>query len=145
MYRKYVEQIINDGTDEDMKKLEEVFNTLMDHMEDCDSNLYEKLKLRLYIIANGKQLTEEMAKDIIMNMQPYHMKYTLNDAKNIMKDFELSLNPIDFWIVLNSAYNDYRQLFGENLDMYVKYSKLFIEDEDAKKGKVFTYFTEIPE
>lgn len=55
------------------------------------------------------------------------------------------INPIDFYIVMNSAYNDYKELFRDNLEMYVVYSQLFIEDEDAKKDKVFLYFTKIPE
>ena len=45
---------------------------------------------------------------------------------------------------MNSAYNDYRDLFDDNLDMYVHFTKKFINDEDAKEGKVFTYFMKIP-
>ena len=54
------------------------------------------------------------------------------------------IRDIDFWIVLNSAFNDYRDLFEDNLEMYVKYAKDFIMDEDAKSNKVFKYFTIIP-
>lgn len=45
---------------------------------------------------------------------------------------------------MNSAYNDYRDVFKENVDVYAKWSYAFIKDEDAKEGKVFTYFTKIP-
>jgi hypothetical protein len=41
------------------------------------------------------------------------------------------------------AYNDYFELFGDELDKYINYTKLFIKDEDSKEGKVFKYFTEI--
>lgn len=144
MYKKYVDQIINGENKESMECLEDIFYIAMDHIRECDNDLYDNLEMKLYVIVNGKQLNEDMAKKIIMKMKPYGMKYTLEDIKNILKDFNLSLNPIDFWVVMNSAYNDYRPLFGDNLEMYVKYSKLFIDDEDAKPGKVFTYFLCIP-
>jgi hypothetical protein len=49
----------------------------------------------------------------------------------------------DFFVVINSAFNDYRDLFGDDLSNYVKFTDEFINDEDAKKGKVFKYFTTI--
>ena len=52
--------------------------------------------------------------------------------------------PNEFNVVMNMAYSDYSEVFGDNLDMYAKFSKAFIKDEDAKEGKVFTYFNEIP-
>ena len=54
------------------------------------------------------------------------------------------ISDVDFWIVMNSAYNDYRDLFKDNIEIYAKWSYAFINDEDAKDGKVFIYFTKIP-
>jgi hypothetical protein len=45
---------------------------------------------------------------------------------------------------MNSAYNDYHDLFAENVDYYVKYTNNFIKDEDAVDDKVYYYFTMIP-
>ena len=45
---------------------------------------------------------------------------------------------------MNMAYNNYHDMFEEDLDKYVEYSKLFIHDEDAAEGKVYTYFMKIP-
>ena len=46
---------------------------------------------------------------------------------------------------MNQAYNDYKDLFNENIEMYARYANDFINDEDAKKDKVFLYFTQISE
>ena len=54
------------------------------------------------------------------------------------------LKSSDFYTVMNSAYNDYHDIFGDNIDMYINFTRDFIEDEDAKDGKVFIYFTTIP-
>ena len=43
-----------------------------------------------------------------------------------------------------SSYNNYNDLFAENLDYYVKYTNNFIKDEDAVDDKVYYYFTMIP-
>ena len=45
---------------------------------------------------------------------------------------------------MNSAYNDYSDIFKDNIDMYAKYSRDFICDEDAVDEKVYYYFSMIP-
>jgi hypothetical protein len=45
---------------------------------------------------------------------------------------------------MNSAYNDYNDLFKDNIEYYAKFSKDFIKDEDAKEDKVYYYFSMIP-
>ena len=61
-------------------------------------------------------------------------------AKNV--DKERSKDNVEF---CNKNIKEvYHELFDEDLGMYVKYTKDFIKDEDAKEGKVFTYFTVIP-
>lgn len=56
----------------------------------------------------------------------------------------MDIRDIDFWVVMNSAYNDYRDIFKENIEVYAKWSYAFIKDEDADEDKVFKYFTTIP-
>ena len=45
---------------------------------------------------------------------------------------------------MNSAYNDFRDLFDKDIEAYARYTKNFIMDKDAKEDKVFLYFTTIP-
>lgn len=44
---------------------------------------------------------------------------------------------------MNSAYNDFHNLFDEDISKYVEYTKSFIKDEDAVEDKVYKYFTKI--
>ena len=48
-------------------------------------------------------------------------------------------------MVINSAYNDYKDIFGEDIEGYARFTIDFIQDEDAKEGKIFKYFTQIIE
>ena len=45
---------------------------------------------------------------------------------------------------MNSAYNDYNDIFKEDVGLYSRFSKDFIMDEDAVEDKVYYYFTMIP-
>ena len=78
-------------------------------------------------------------------MKPYGMHWTLDQTESVRKSNGFStIRPVDFWIVMNMAYNDYHNLFEEDVEQYAKYSKMFILDEDSEEDKVYTYFTEIP-
>ena len=113
--------------------------------EEHDEEKYEDLEMCLYEGAYGKVLTEEKAREIIMDMHPYGMKWTIDQTKDVQKQFGMTdMRDVDFWIVMNMAYNDYHDLFDDDVEMYMKYAKNFIKDEDAKEGKVYTYFTRIP-
>ena len=139
-----MEKIIKDGKQEGMEILADVFDKAMRYIEESDEEEYEELELCLHKGAYGKILTEDMAKDIIVKMKPYGMKWTLDQTKDVQKQYSLTdIRDVDFWIVMNMAYNDYHELFDEDLGMYVKYAKSFIKDEDAKAGKVFEYFTRV--
>lgn len=90
----------------------------------------------------GDVLTEKMAKEIISNMRPYGQKFSIEDSREIQDRFGMNnIRDIDYWIVLNMSYNDYRDLFNDNVEMYAMFTRDFIEDEDGKQGKVFKYFT----
>lgn len=144
MHNCLMEKIIKDGKKEGMEILADVFDKAMRHLEEYDEEEYKELELCLHKGAYGKILSEDMAKDIIVEMKPYGMKWTLMQTKEVQKQYNLlDIRDVDFWIVMNMAYNDYHEIFEENLDMYVKYAKNFIKDEDAKEGKVFEYFTRI--
>ena len=73
------------------------------------------------------------------------MKWSIQETSDIQR--QRGINDIPdpaFFTVINSAYNDYNNLFGENIEDYIKFTLDFIDDEDAKQDKVFLYFTQIP-
>lgn len=152
--KECIEKIVEEGNKEEMKRLSEMLNEVVCHFKICDPEQYKKYKMELYTMAYGYTLTKEMAEEIIANMQPYHMRWSLEETEEVRKSYGLNdIKDIDFWVVMNSKYNDNKDTvehFTQNdaekqLEMYVCLAKDFINDKDAKKGKVFLYFTEIPE
>ena len=144
--KEYIRKIVDDGSIEEMYNLSDILDELAHTVKQFDENLYNKYKMELYKMAYGDVLTEKMAKEIISNMRPYGEKFSIEDSREIQDRFGMNnINDVDYWIVLNMSFNDYRDLFEDNIEMYARFTRDFIEDEDAKKGKVFRYFTQIPE
>lgn len=145
MHKYYIDKIMSSGNSEKINKLKDIMIDTISYMKTLDVDEYEDIECDLYEIAEGKILNEDKARKIINNMKPYGMHWTLDQTEQIRKSKGWTgLKPIDFWIVMNSAYNDYHNLFNEDIEMYAKYSKEFINDEDAEEHKVYDYFTTIP-
>lgn len=141
----YIEKIIDDGNIENMHKLSEILDGTMKIIQKYDEDCYKKYEMELYKMAYGENLSREMAEHIVKEMRPYGMKWNLEQTRQIQQQYGIdNVNPVDFYIVLNSAFNDYNNLFDDNIEKYIKFTLDFINDEDAKEGKVFKYFTIIP-
>lgn len=140
-----IQRIVDNGKIEDMDKLSEILEDVLEHLEECDYDKYKKYEMELYMMAYGKVLSEEMAMDIVEKMRPYRMKWSIDETRRMQQDYGIgNVRDVDFFVVMNSAYNDYNDIFRDDVDGYIKYTMDFINDEDAKEDKVFIYYTEIP-
>lgn len=138
----YIERIIEKGDIRDMNTLSDILEELMKVVKDYDTECYKKYEMELYKMAYGNTLSKELAEKIVDKMKPYGEKWTMNETMDIQERYGLDrIKSSSFYVVLNSAYNDFNNLFGEDLDMYVRYAEDFINDEDAVEDKVFIYYT----
>ena len=138
---KFIRKIVDDGDRQEMEELsnilEEVVNIIKKYDEDC----YREYILKLYKMAYGDELMQEVAEDIVKNMKPYGMRWNIGETEQMQRERGLNdIRPVDFFIVLNSAYNDYKNVFGDNLEMYIRWTDAFINDEDARRGKILQYY-----
>lgn len=143
--KKYVKKIVDDGNVEEMYDLTDLLSEVMEELCIYDKDLYEEYVLELYKMAYGLTLSKEMAEDIVHQMRPYGERWSFQQIRDIQNEYGLNPRIEDLYVVMNSAYNDYKDIFNEDIQAYVKFAMDFINDEDAKKGKVFLYYTEIPE
>ena len=65
-----------------------------------------------------------------------------------MAQRNLSLNPAEFYAVLNMIYSDFSPVakkhgLGGSLDFYVDMPKALLNDKDASPGKLSTYYNSI--
>lgn len=141
-----IQKIVDNGRIEDMEKLSDMLEDTMEIIEKYDKECYDKYLMELYKMAYGDILNIDMAEEIVSKMKPYGKRWSIQETEKIQDQYGIDdIRSADFFVVLNSAYNDYRDLFEDDMQKYIKFTMDFIQDEDAKPGKVFLYFTTIPE
>ena len=144
MYEVYIQKIMDSANPQKIKELGDIFKELISEIKESHKEIYDKIETKLYEISEGKILNEEKAKEIIMKMKPVGMKWTLEETEQVRNNYGYTtIMPVDFWIVMNSAYNDYKDIFNEDIDKYAMFSYAFINDEDGIDDKVYEYFTKI--
>lgn len=71
--------------------------------------------------------------------------FSMEKAKEVMKQYNVDCDPLEFYVVLNSLYSDYDQALKKNnastLELYACLAKAWIEDKDAVPDKLAAYYT----
>lgn len=141
-----IQKIVDNGRIEDMKTLSDILEDTMEELKKYDQDCFNEYMMELYKMAYGNTLNKQMAEKIVHKMKPYGEKWSIEETQKIMQQYGINnVKNTDFYVVINSAYNDYRDLFQDDIEKYVRFTMNFIQDEDAKIDKVFLYFTEIPQ
>lgn len=141
---EYIEKIVDNGKIEDMEELSDMLEDTMEIIKDYDKECYEDFEMKLYEMAYGNHLNKSMAQDIVNKMRPYGQRWSYEESRNLQEQRGIKdIDSIEFFVVMNSAYNDYKDIFSEDIEGYIRFTIDFIKDEDAKEGKVFAYFTQI--
>ena len=141
---KIIQRIVDNGRVDDMHELSDILEDVLEDLQTYNNDYYKKYLVDLYEMAYGCVLNEEMAKQIVSKMQPYGEKWTIGQTSKIQQEYGLNFRDTDFYVVMNSAYNDFKDIFNDDIEMYVRYTNDFINDEDANKDKVYMYYTTIP-
>lgn len=140
--KKYIEKIVENNKQEDMEKLSDILSEIIYKLKEPHYDKYKHYKMCLYEMAYGKIISDEMREEIVEKIGEH---WTLEETENVRNKYGYTdILPNEFNVVMNMAYSDYSEVFGDELDLYAKFSKAFIMDDDAKEGKVFIYFNEIP-
>lgn len=143
---EYIERIVDNGKIEDMQELSDMLEDTMEIIKDYDKECYKEMEMKLYKMAYGNHLNKSMAEEIVHKMRPYSQRWSLEETRKMQEQRGINdIDPIEFFVVINSAYNDYKDLFNEDIESYIRFAIDFIKDEDAKQDKVFLYFTQIVE
>lgn len=147
MHKEYVKKIMenteNLSKDEIYKIIDEygcLMEKTMDHIKECDSELYEEIEECLYEMAYGKVISEPIAKKWVKSMQPYGEKWTYEETTDILRKNNSSINPIEFYVVMNMMYNDYENSIGDDINMYVKLTRDWLKDKDVSENKLYNYY-----
>lgn len=97
------------------------------------------------------KLDKEMADKWMENLQnedgtkgPH---WTMEQTSQVIRQKNLSCDPLEFWVALNAVYSDYcvvaKKSNVNNLDFYVNMAKAFIDDKDSQPDRLARYYTYI--
>lgn len=141
-----IQTIVDNGKIEDMHTLSDILEDVLEEIEKYDKECYDKYVMELYKMAYGNVLNRQMAEEIVSKMRPYGKRWDIEETQQIQNQYGLNnIRSVDFFIVMNSSFNDFRNIFEDDIEKYIKFSVDFIQDEDAKPDKVFLYYTTIAE
>lgn len=90
-------------------------------------------------------IPKDEAEKIVRNMKPRGQYWSYDDVANFLKDKGITTDIVDYYLVMNMAYNDYYSTaatYGlqKDAEFYFSLAKDFIQDPDAKPHKVSKYF-----
>lgn len=141
--REMLKKIESEGNPEKMHELHEIVEDLFCDLKEKDHKEYEEYKMCLYEIAYGKKIDKDLAEKWVNDMVP-RAYWSYEDAVSLKNQYGLNnISAEDFYILINMGYSDYGNILGdpnENVDKYAMFAKDFIEDKDAKEGKLYCYY-----
>lgn len=90
------------------------------------------------------EMAEEWMAGIVNEDGTKGPHWTLDQAKTVMQQHNLSFDPYEFWAVLNAIYSDdvaVAKKYGVNKpEYYIDRAKAWLTDKDAVEGKAAAYF-----
>ena len=143
---EYIEKIVDNGKIEDMQELSDMLEDTMEIIKDYDKDCYKDFKMKLYEMAYGKVLTDEMKREWVKKMRPMS-KWTEEEVKDIVNQYGFEVPYMSAFVILNMLYSDMKSAFGdgndeESLKRYLRATNDWYFDEDAKvdgEEKLFNY------
>lgn len=143
---EYIEKIVDNGKIEDMQELSDMLEDTMEIIKDYDKECYKEFEMKLYKMAYGKVLTDNMKREWVKKMRPMS-KWTEEEVKNIVSQYGFEVPYMSAFVILNMLYSDMKSAFGdgndeESLKRYLRGTSDWYFDEDAKvdgEEKLFNY------
>lgn len=139
MIKTYIDRIVQNGTNEDMECLKDILSDSLYELKEYDNETYKKYKNKIKGMAYNYEIDEELAKEIVDNMKPLGEYWSMDTVASVIGNDNHKLT--DMYVVMNSLINDYSNVISsDDTDTYVKMARAWLDDEDAKKHKLWKYF-----
>ncbi|MEG0580066.1 MAG: hypothetical protein RR490_09130 [Niameybacter sp.] len=131
-----------------IKEVEDIkiFKSWLPHMEEVlevveihDYKLYERIKEEVHKSVYGEVLCNETAEKLVKAMRPYSEHWTKEEVKQALSGMRLNAHENTLYYIMNMAYNDYYNMFGNDVEKYIEFTKLWVDDVDSSSADVKTY------
>ena len=143
---EYIEKIIAQGNDEDMHCLRKMLIKSLHEVKEHNPDMYKDFEMKLYVLANGEVLTDEVKEEWVEHMEP-KAKWTKAEVESVVATRGIQIPVSSAYVIMNMLYSDFKDVLGsgddETLNNYVNAMKLWYYDVDAEHSeehKLFKYY-----
>ena len=75
--------------------------------------------------------------------------WSMDQTTQAMRQRNVDCDPLEFWAAMNMMYSDYlpvaKKANANNIDFYVNMARAFLDDKDAREGKLARYYDAVVE
>jgi hypothetical protein len=143
---KYIDEIIQHGTDDDMHCLKKMLIKSLHEVEEHNPDMYKEFEMKLYVLANGEVLTDKIKDEWVAHMEP-KAKWTKTEVESVIASRNILVPVSSAYVIMNMLYSDFKDVLGSgddsSINNYVNAMKLWYCDIDAEHSgeqKLFKYY-----
>lgn len=146
MLKSDIRHIIEHGKPEDMYKLEELFNDVVEDLRESDEDEYCEIVYKVHKIAYGGHLGEDLAKKWVDSMEnkdgTHGAHWSWDEVDKIRKQYAPETDEGDFYAAISMMYSDY---YNSRFDTatYAQLAKDWLDDKDVGGCKTLKYYMRI--
>lgn len=136
--------LLNEASNEQIRQFVDDALTML---RETNHDLYDDLEMYLYKEIHGCHFTEWLVEKATAYMTnedgTIGRHWTIDQTTSVAKQNGITFdrfNEYDWNYVMNMIYSDYYGAVPNETSSYIKLSKKFLEDKDAKEGKALKYF-----
>lgn len=116
-------------------------------IRETNTELYEKVEISLYKLAYGCHFNAWMlecaTKGMVNEDGTTGPHWTVEQTNNVARQNGITFdrfNEYDWNYVMNMIYSDYYGAVSNDLSVYVRLARKFLDDKDAPEGKALHYY-----
>lgn len=136
--KKYWEKVSADPVK--IEEMEEIVCEALEEIRGRCPRLFWETAYKLHCVAYGPHFDENLAKKAVARMKNVdgssgeHWTY---EQTSQLADQQGITQKADWYYVMNMLYSDYSEIYGSDINMYIRVAKAYMSDPDAPEGKVF--------
>ena len=143
---RYIRKIVDDGDRREMEELSDILVEVVDIVKKYDEDCYREYKMKLYEMAYGKVLTDDLKREWVMKMRP-NAKWTEEQVRSATERYGIEVPYMSAFVIINMLYSDMKSALGtgddeESLNRYLRATNDWYFDEDVKvdgEEKLYNY------
>lgn len=137
-FKHYLEEA--QGSDVKEQELTDIVCDALDELRMHCPRLYWDTMYKMHCAVYGPHFDECLAKKAVAKMKNVdgtHGEYWTYEQTSQLAEQQGIKHKADWYYVMNMLHSDYSEIYGSDINMYIRVAKAYMRDPDAPEGKVF--------